>query len=247
MTGEDKQGLIIIFFVVLSLAMLFGIKHTMSVSANNIDPETLCRIGKEDSTVKILIDKTDPWDEHSQQRLASLIRSIKSHLVQYERLSVYILDETGTYSPSPVFDMCNPGRGDQANELYQNPRRVQQKFEEQFAAPLEMVLEPLILPGSAPRSPIIETIKGLRGNGEEQLVLVSDMMQNSEALSFYSQTYSNMDGGHNNICGMDKPYKSVHVYYVNRSDVLVAKKQGVRNFWDSCLDGIAWQAEWKSL
>lgn len=247
MTRADKQGLVLLVFVFLVFALLLVLMWRLS-SADNIDPETLCRIGKEGPALKLLIDKTDPWDQHTQRRLATLIRALKLRLAPHERLSIYILDETGTYSSSPVFDMCNPGRGEQANDLYQNPGRIQQKFEEKFAAPLDALLETLLHPGTAPRSPIIETIQGLRGKGaQERLIVVSDMMQNSEELSFYGHSQTIIYDEQNDICSMDNPYESVQVYFINRPAVRVTRKQGIRNFWDKCLGQVAWKTEWDVL
>ncbi len=248
MSKKDKQGIAILLFVVTVVVFLFGLRHVIAAKADNIDPDTLCRIGKNDPVLKVLIDKTDPWNIHGQQRLAQLIKNLKSSLAQYERLSLYILDETGTYSPSPLFDMCNPGRGDQANELYENPHRIQQKFEEQFSAPLDLVLESLLLPGTAPQSPILETIKGLRENDKERLVVVSDMMQNSTLASFYGKSpVSVSKAGDASICSMENPYQLIQVYYVNRPNVQIARKQEVRNFWNICMDDMAWQKGWKNL
>ncbi len=248
MSKKDKQGVRILLFVSCVILGLFGLRYALLASADNIDSETLCRIGQNDPVLKVLIDKTDPWNMHGQQRLAKLIKNLKSRLAQHERLSLYILDETGTYSPSPVFDMCNPGRGDQANELYENPRRIQQKFEEQFSAPLDLVLESLLLPGTASKSPILETIKGLRENDKERLIVVSDIMQNSTLASFYSKSPASVsEADEAGICRMENPYQSIQVYYVNRPNVQIAKKQKVRNFWNQCLNDMAWQKGWKNL
>lgn len=247
MTKQDIQGIGILLFVGFAIASLFALKYAISTSADDIDPETLCRIGHNDPVTKVLIDKTDPWNENSRQRLARLIASLKINLAQHERLSIYILDETGTYSPTPVFDMCNPGRGDQASELYQNPRLIQKRYEEQFSAPLDEILETLLKPGSAPRSPILETMHGLRGTGEERLVVVSDMMQNSEELTFYGQSILPAPEVKDEVCAMNRPYQSVDVFTVNRANIKVSKKQEVRSFWSVCLEGIAWQVDWRTL
>ncbi len=248
LSGKDKQGIVIITSVVIIFAGMFTWVYCLKAAADSIDPDTLCRIGKQDPVVKLLIDKTDPWDKHTRQRLGTIIRRIKNSLNRYERLSIFVLDATGTYSPSPRFDMCNPGRGNQANKLTENDRRVQQKFEAQFAAPLDALLTSLMTPGTAPSSPIVETIHGLRGdNPREKLIIVSDMMQNSEELSFYGAAPGLSQAHAEEICRMESPYQSVQVLYINRPGIKVARKQQIRNFWNHCFAKAANTTGWSVL
>ena len=247
MSKKDKQGVIMMIAVLLVVVSLFYLRYVLTVTADNIDPETLCRIGADDPVLRILIDKTDPWTTPSQQRLARLIRSLKTRLAVHERLSIHILDETGTYSPSPVFDMCNPGRADQANALYQNPRMMERKFEEKFAAPLDSLISTLTRPGRAPRSPLIETMKGLRsGSAHEKLIIVSDMMQNSEELSFYGRGHIHVDKDLN-MCRIADKYDSIEVYYINRPGIPISRRQKSRQFWTECLSQMAWHNTWNNF
>lgn len=60
-------------------------------------------IGEANDEAEKLIKKNQEVSTNAlaRQRLAALIRSIKNRLARYERLSIFILDESGTYSPSP--------------------------------------------------------------------------------------------------------------------------------------------------
>lgn len=248
MTKKDRQGYALLICVIIFFSTIFYLKHVISAAANAIDPETLCRMDIESSVIKLLIDKTDPWDEYSRKKVATLIRSLKSNLALHERLSIHILDETGTYSPVPIFDMCNPGRNDQANTLYQNPRLIQEKFDEQFAAPLDALLDDLLQPGIASRSPIIETIHGLRNtNRQEKLIIVSDMMQNSAALSLYNNSSEQTEKDIETLCRLKTPYQNITVYFINRLSIDASRKQTMRIFWQSCLNRNAWDVEWHNL
>jgi len=246
MKKKDLLGILIMVLVAM-VAAGFGFLGYILVSADNIDPETLCRIGEDDPVTKIIIDKTDPWNKPCEQRLARLIRKIKTRLSVHERLSIHILDETGTYSPSPVFDMCNPGSERQANELYQNPRMMEKRFEAEFSAPLDNLLSTLLRPGQAPQSPIVETIMGLRGGqSRERLIIVSDMMQNSSALSFYSRRRIDFEGALE-MCSMPDKYESIEVYCINRPEISVHRRQEARQFWEACLKGMSWKVRWNNF
>lgn len=250
MTKKDKQGIWIISCVFISLAIIgcFAV-HFKNAAADGFDQETLCRTSGQDPVVKLLIDKTDPWTHYGQKRLAAVIRKIKAELVQFERLSIFILDETGTYSPTPVFDMCSPGRGDQANAMYQNPRRIQKKFEQKFETPLNDILGDLLRPGTAPQSPILEATQDLldSSNTEERLIIVSDMMQNSEALSFYTHPFSLDANFQEKLCTMPHRFESIDIYYINRIELPVSTRQKSRDFWMECTNTMAWKTRWTNL
>lgn len=251
MTKKDKQGVLIIIGVCAALVSVFILSYRLKASMDNFDHETLCRNDREYSSLKLLIDKTDPWTGHGRVRLAALIRRIKDRLAENERFSIYVLDETGTYTPAPVFDMCNPGRGEQANNFYENPRMVQQKYEDQFAAPLDRILDELLVPGVASQSPILETMTGLKSSTgrRERLVIVSDMMQNSDILSLYRQDERIASGAWvDGFCGDSERYASIEVHVITRPALSGSVRQHARNFWSRCLAGLSeQQASWESL
>ncbi|MFH2124127.1 MAG: hypothetical protein ABIJ50_11685 [Pseudomonadota bacterium] len=238
MTKKDKQGALIIIGVSVIFLSLFVLTYRLKASADNYDHETLCRNNGDYQTLKLLIDKTDPWTSQDKKKLAALIRRTKTRLVENERFTIFVLDESGTYSPSPVFDMCNPGRGDQASSLYENPRLVQQRFEENFEAPLDSMLTDLLRPGVAPQSPLLEAIVALKGSGnKERLMIVSDMMQNSEALSFYRRdNNTSSKASIDQICMSPNLYESIEVHVINRPSISGAVRQQTRNLWSHCID-----------
>ena len=250
MTRKDRQGLCTIIFVGSVFLTLFVLNYYLSASADQYDQETLCRMDGKYRTVKVLVDKTDPWNGQEKERLAALIRRIKGQLAENERLAIHVLDETGTYSTAPVFDLCNPGRKDQANSLYENPRKVQKRFEDRFQTPLDNVLADLLRPGVAPQSPILESLIALKGvsGQQERLILVSDMMQNSDALTFYRK--DGLDQSRQAVgqgCNLANLYESIEGHVINRPSIAGSSRQETRNFWEGCLRRMSehdstWQA-----
>ncbi len=247
MTRKDLQGWTIIAFVVLSLGLLIFAWHALNASADNYDRQTLCRINANDPSLLLLIDKTDPWGEKERRRLRELIEKLKQQLRRHERLAIYMLDETGTFSLAPLFEMCNPGTGRQANALYENARLMEQRFNEQFAAPLDKVLQTLLHPGTATRSPLLNAIGEIRGSKEERLIVISDMMEYSDELSFYQEVPTDQQEIDRVCRFVTSPYESIQVYYINRAAVAVSRKQEVRTFWYRCFKHLAWESDWKAL
>jgi hypothetical protein len=84
--------------------------------------------------------------------------------------------------------LCNPGRGDDMSEIYQNPRLALERWERDFASTLDTALEKLLDTPEAATSPIFEAIQAvalrtfddpkLDEVHDRRLVLVSDLMQN---------------------------------------------------------------------
>ncbi len=237
MKKNDKQGWMIIGGVVAVFALLGSLAVYANVAQKKYDPDTLCPLEGQGPAVRILIDKTDPWDAGGSARLEKIIRCIKDDLAVSERLSIAVLDESGSEVPTPVFDMCNPGRGDQANPLYKNQRRIHEKFEARFDRPLEQMLVDILKPGTAPRSPLLEAVENFPVAGEnDRLVIISDLMQNSQLCSFYldGESCAEEKRGQSDRQEM-KRYRSITVYYVDRGALARNRKEMVCAFWKEYL------------
>ncbi len=242
MTRKDQQGWALIVFVALALLLLMFAWHTLSVNADNYDRRTLCRVNGKDPSMILLIDKTDPWGAKERNRLRNLIEKLKEQLRRHERLAIYMLDETGTFSLTPLFEMCNPGTGEQANGLYENPRLLEQRFNEQFSAPLDGLLQSLLEPGVALRSPILSAIKEIRGAKEARLVVVSDMMEYSDEISHYREVPNDAQEIAR-LCRFEAaPYESIQVQFISRATIPASRKQEVRTFWHRCFKHLAWES-----
>jgi hypothetical protein len=233
MKKSERQGWVIIGACGAVFALLGALAVYANVTEKRYDPETLCPNGCDYPAVRILVDKTDPWDVHGSGRLEKIIRNIKDGLAVSERLSISVLDQSGSDIPTPVFDMCNPGRGDQANALYKNPRKIHEKFEAMFDQPLERMLADLLKPGTAPRSPLIEAIQNFPpAGGRDRLVIVSDLMQNSELFSLYrdSRKLPALNDPRT-INGHRIQYGSITVYFIERHSVPREVKERAIAFW----------------
>jgi hypothetical protein len=233
MKKSERQGWAIIGVCGTIFALLGALAVYANVTEKRYDPETLCPNGCDYPAVRILVDKTDPWDAHGSGRLEKIIRNIKNELAVSERLSISVLDQSGSDVPTPVFDMCNPGRGDQANSLYKNPRKIHEKFEAKFDQPLERMLADLLKPGTAPRSPLIEAIQNFPAAGpRDRLVLVSDLMQNSELFSFYRDSRKiPAPNAPRTISNHRIQYDSITVYFIDRHTVPRELKERVITYW----------------
>ncbi len=190
MRGKDIIG---IFNLLIIVGVLGAISYAALVlQPDEYDPETLCLTGEPSPHLAVVIDKTDRYSPPEAERIRGLILDARDQLAVGERLSLYELDENGRLSDAQRFSMCNPGRGDQINPLYRNPARVETRYQDYFEGPLAQRLADLVEPKDAPRSPILESLARLStqdafapGLPRREVVLVSDMLQNSDLFTVY--------------------------------------------------------------
>lgn len=191
MRGKDFVG---IFNLIAVAGVLGAISYAALVlQPAEYDPDTLCLVGEEPAHTVVVIDKTDLYTEPQAERIRQRILQARDRLAIGERLSLYELDQSGELEDTR-FSLCNPGRGEQINPLYRNPARVEARYQALFEDPLQDVLADLVEPKDAPRSPILEALARLAlepefdpGTPGRDIVLVSDMLQNSRLFSVYGR------------------------------------------------------------
>jgi len=189
---QDWLGWVLIGGCVLLIGAAFGAAAWLQAGKRVVDPETLCPVdGPPPAHVVFLIDKTDPLTHRRVETLTAELHEARRSLGLGERLSVFLIHDRVEADFSPLFSRCSPGRGAQANELYENPRRIQRVFDQAFGEPVEQALAELVRATTAPRSPILEAIRlvaewpPFRDASRRRLVVVSDLLQNVESLSHY--------------------------------------------------------------
>ncbi|MCW5725444.1 MAG: hypothetical protein KIS81_10890 [Maricaulaceae bacterium] len=192
MTGRDLIG---IFNLVVIAGILGGITWAATtLRPADFDYDTLCIEGETPPHRAVVIDKTDPYTREEAARILAAIIAERDALAVGERLSLFELDERGEFRHSNRFSLCNPGSGEQVNPLYRNPDRVQARYAQLFDRPLQAALADLIEPKDAPASPVIEALARLAqeenfspGVPGRRILLVSDMLQNSELFTVYGR------------------------------------------------------------
>ncbi|MEO0982593.1 MAG: hypothetical protein AAFX03_08065 [Pseudomonadota bacterium] len=157
------------------------------------DEDTLCLISDElPPHTAVILDKTDEYTERESGLISAVVRRARDRLAVGERITIFELDAAGQFDPRGEFSLCNPGRGNQVNPLFRNPKLIEERYEDLFEAPMDAILEDLITPKEAPASPIMEALARLAqteafspGAPSRQVVIVSDMLQNSDIFTAY--------------------------------------------------------------
>lgn len=192
MRGKDILGFLNILIV---LGILGGISYlALVLQPEEYDPDTLCLAGDVPPHVGVVIDKTDLYSPEQAARIEALVLENRDRLQISERMTLFELDARGELVNTDDFSLCNPGRGDQINPLYRNPQRVEARYQALFEGPLQAALADLVEPKESPSSPIIESLARLAVTENfdpetpgRRIVLVSDMLQNSQLFTVYGR------------------------------------------------------------
>ncbi len=193
MSGRDLIG---IFNLIIVAGVIAAVSYfAMTLRPAEYDADTLCISGVVPPHRVVIIDKTDLYSPAQAAAIERIILNERDTLGIGERLSLFELDETGRLADTNEFSLCNPGSGDQVNPLYRNPDRIQARYEALFDAPLQRALADLVVPKDAPQSPILEALAELTQQESmsqtvpgRRIVLVSDMLQNSEIFTVYGRS-----------------------------------------------------------
>lgn len=259
MSGRDAIGLFNLFLIA---AVLGGITYLyLTLQPEEYDSQTLCLVGAVPPHRVVVIDKTDLYSAEQADSIGDLILSERDGLGVGERLSLYELNESGQLRNTNSFSLCNPGAGEQVNPLYRNPERVQARYEALFADPLDRALADLVTPKDAPNSPIIEALARLgqdpnfdRTVPGRRIVLVSDMLQNSEIFTVYGRGRGSLrrrvpDAGEvanairatygDNLRGV-----SMEIRLIPRRSWESEQRNALRDYWDDVFSQLGVRVYW---
>ena len=158
----------------------------------NFDDATLCPQDGPPAALAVLLDLTDPLGPAQAARLRTLIDA------EVARAPVHAMVSLGVVSADEAdwgarFARCKPATGDDASLIYENPALIAERFEAEFQAPLSATIDAMMAGQAQDRSPIMESLQALLAQtplpGEAgdalTIVVVSDLLQHSDLLSFY--------------------------------------------------------------
>lgn len=141
----------------------------------------------------VVVDQTTQFTGLQIETVRAVVMQERDRIPIRGRLTLLYLNPERPSDPIQIFSRCNPGAAADTDIWLDDPARAQREWQRQFEAPLDVALTDLLAPGRAGTSPIIETLRGLvwrpdfsEAQAQRRVVLVSDMLQNSDAFSFYS-------------------------------------------------------------
>ena len=157
-----------------------------------LDEATLCPEDGPAGALLVLLDMTDPLTPQQGARLRTLLEARVAGLEEGTLISFGVVSSDDSKRGS-LFSSCKPADGSEASLVYENPVLIRARFEDEFLEPLRAGLDGAMRAEAEDSSPIMESLQALiagtpafeTGHGAHELVLVTDLLQNSETLSFY--------------------------------------------------------------
>ncbi|MGI8839551.1 MAG: hypothetical protein ACR2F8_02000, partial [Caulobacteraceae bacterium] len=177
-------------FVLAFLGLAVGAR--LLIQRGGGDAATLCPAGGPTAITVILIDTTDPLNPIQRASVQARLGRIVASLRLGEEIAVYSLNPNGD-PLKPILAICRPIRPGEVNELTGNRAIAARRFDEIFAPRLRAALATAAAGARSGRSPIMAAIQAIavsafQGAGAglpKRLVIVSDMLENSEAGNHY--------------------------------------------------------------
>lgn len=251
-------------FTIVAILIAAVTYFVMSNRPGHYDERTLCVISDQlPPHTAIILDKTDEYSKIQSDLIAAAIRRAGDRLTIGERLTLFELDADGKFDPRGRFSLCNPGRGAQVNPLFSNPQQIEERYLQRFEGPLDEVLVDLVEPKEAPSSPILEALARLAQTENfspdapaRRIVIVSDMLQNSETFSAYGGGGSlpedlapAIDTADailrkfgDNLRGVD-----LEIRLIPRDRQVDMQRGALKNYWDEIFRELGVSVRWRDL
>ena len=204
----------------------------------------------------VLLDLTDTLEPVQYQRLRGVLGKRIADARQKTLIAVGAV-RAAARERGADFARCKPLEGEEANKYYQNPGMIEERYRKEFLEPFEAIVSAMLESPAADRSPIMESLQALLvsspgfvdASWPRRVIIVSDLIQNSEAFSFYrgdnwqrfirSQDAKRLAGRLQDveveICRIPRPGAKVDIAQVDDFWVRYFNRAGVsRTFTSTC-------------
>lgn len=196
--GESLFRKVLSVFIGLAVVSVIGSIFYMNLTKVkiDIDSDTLCQVGHPPTDIiAILIDATDGLPDRAARQASIRIEQVLSAAPENTLINLYEIKSGNESHIEPIAHICKPSNGKDVSHLTGNKHYSIKQYEERFLKPLRLQIDNLIDADSSSTSPLIESmqsavIESFKANantGEKRLIIVSDMIQNTNLYSFYRE------------------------------------------------------------
>lgn len=190
---KKKDGSLRWVFLVLILTVLIGIVSLLFFFDRDQPDSRGCLAAAPGAITElsILIDATEPFKSTQLENVSSIVENKVAGLAPYDRVRIFTITQSFGRSLKPVFDLCKPDP-----DSVDSP--IKKRFESlRFKREIENQLRNNS--GIQPLSPIIFSLGSVASQfdseqANREIVLISDLIQNSELLSMYSADWERRAG-----------------------------------------------------
>lgn len=229
---KTGQAVILLAAVALGVAFFLYYRFEVVAVARPLDSATNCPTDGNPpaAIIVVLLDTTDQLSAVQHTEVMNALTHSLDDAPQYAEFQPFTVGPAGDSMLRPLATVCNPGSGKGASDFNSNPRQLERRWKQRFSEPLEHQLTSLLNAPSADTSPILESIQNVSASVfdspafdhvPKQLIIVSDMVQNTPGFSQYRQSETFDQFKHTpyyvsvrpNLDGVD-----VSILYLRRAD-----------------------------
>jgi hypothetical protein len=206
-----------------------------------VNSDTLCPL--ETGPIEmaaILFDLTDPLTPaQSKQLRARVEKEIADAPIGTQFTMGVVSEDAGSWGATAP--LCKPRAGQDVSTLTQNVKLVEARYEERFLTPLNNNIESMISANGANKSPIMEALQTLIADtsgfltfsGPRRVIIVSDLLQNSDAMSFYAGDDWQSFSSSTEFVRLNRTLEGVDViiFAVPRVVAKIRDPQVIEDFW----------------
>lgn len=183
--------------IILALGLVGGAFYLRQVLEPPRLGEDFCPVnGELPAHVVIVIDQSDPFGDNDTLWVNRVLNDVARRVPRGGRITLLALRSDRPYDLPAAYSSCSPGSPDDADPRYENPEMIRNSWQTHLVAPLQEAAQGILQETAAPQptSPLIEAITGIRdradfqsGVKDRRIVVISDLVQNSEDFSFFRQ------------------------------------------------------------
>lgn len=189
---KSNLGWYVAIIVCVGLVVGVGVLASSLISKGKINEATLCHTGGALNVTAVLLDLTDPLSTTQQARLKTIMANEIAASSIDTMIALGVVSENSD-NWGAKFAKCKPASGEDANGLYENPVIIAERYAREFTDPIRHTLDSMLSGEPESQSPIMEALQSLvsetpdftKARGQRKIVIVSDMLQHSDNLSFY--------------------------------------------------------------
>lgn len=192
--SRSNNNALWIAVIIGCLGLVVGVGFVASnlIEGGKINEATLCHSSGATNVTSVLLDLTDPLSTTQQARLKTILANEVEASTEDTMIALGVVSEDPARWGA-MFAKCKPASGSDANGLYENPAIIEARYDEEFIKPIQATLQAMLNGDVENQSPIMEALQSLisetpdftRIRGHRKIIIVSDMLQHSDTLSFY--------------------------------------------------------------
>jgi hypothetical protein len=192
---RKKLGAILGVAAIVALILAGGGWFLLEKSKLQSTDENLCPPEPSEFTA-VIVDVTDPLTLAQRQDLRNRLDQLRQELRLNGQIAFYKVDASNAKLLQPILKRCNPGTAGDFSHVDRDLKRVQATYDDKFEAPIVQAYEGIFSASGSDRSPIMQSIQSVNltelqtavAKGKpRQIVLISDLLQNTNNLSFYGR------------------------------------------------------------